>query len=44
MLNILLQSAITHSVPARGKRCDHDATYAARVSTLGRDDDDDMAI
>ena len=32
------------ALSARGKRCDHDATDAARVSTLGRDDDDDRAI
>ena len=32
------------ALSACGKQCDHDATCAARVSTLGRDDDDDMAI
>ena len=32
------------ALSARGKRCDHDATVAARVSTLGGDEDDDMAI
>ena len=32
------------ALSARGRRCDHDATHAARVSTLDRDDDADMAI
>ena len=32
------------ALSARGERCDHDAPYAARVPTLGRDDDGDMAI
>ena len=32
------------ALAARGKRCSHDATAAARGSILGGDDDDDMAI
>ena len=32
------------ALPARGKRCDHDATVAAQGSILGGDDDDEMAI
>ena len=32
------------ALSARGKRCDHDATVAARGSTLGGNDDDDMAV
>ena len=31
------------ALSARGKRRDHDATVAARVSTLGGEDDDDTA-
>ena len=32
------------ALTASGKRCDHDMTAAARGSSLGGDDDDDMAV
>ena len=32
------------ALTAAGKRCDHDMTAAARGSSLGGDDDDDMAV
>ena len=32
------------ALTASGKRCDHDATAAARGSSLGGDDGDDMAV